>query len=641
MTAARGRTRAGYGLRPVLPGPDTVPTTVLIGASPFNKVYSPARLREHVTWSVSQGLRVHVLFAGVEAAYRLIDAGDSPRRAVRRAVRATHEMRDACRTALAEAGDEDPDAYLHVWTKLEEHARYRELRDLATAAYRDRPEFRTAVHDELVGALRTSLNREPTLAELENSAPYILAEVPLFVDAPAILGTDSVMFLYHREPPIFLALHQGIVPGLAPSPGMGLGVLTLPAAPATAAGTAPAGTGRDALPDILDWPVRPGPHGTAPPVFARLRASSRAHRLRMPSGDLFWIFVRREDIVRVTTDRRFSRNLTGRDVPRFGPAEDFQSLPGALFNTDAPRHTRIRRVLDPCFGPAQAEEARGWLTALAGDLLERMADGPNPADLVASYAVPLALRAACRAQGIPGELQERHLDGLRARGGLTTGPAGTNALPLTVGLARDCLDAADPAASHPAAVLARARADGTLTDEEAVGTMAHLIVTGTGPVVGPVPVMALTLLRHPRELDLLRREPGRWPAAVDELLRHHHNGPMSLPRLATENVQVGDVLVRAGEAVLTPYLAALREPDHCERAAEFDIRREPDALNLTFGAGPHSCPGASFARVYLQVALRGLFDRMPRLGLACRPEDLPWNDPEDLFTRPRKLPVTW
>jgi tRNA-dependent cyclodipeptide synthase len=221
-------TAAAYHLQPVLPSAGAHPSTVLLGASPFNPEFTPKRLREHLAWA-TQKWRVHVLLAGVETSYRLIDAGDEPRAAVRRVIRVTHEMRCAARRGLDESGYSDPDRHIHVWTKLAESARYRELRGIAMRAYQERPAFRKIVQSQLISALQTSFHRDPTQAELEHSAPYILAETPLLVDAPAILGVPDVMFVYHRGVDICHALFDGIVPELRPSPGQGFGIITTPA----------------------------------------------------------------------------------------------------------------------------------------------------------------------------------------------------------------------------------------------------------------------------------------------------------------------------------------------------------------------------------------------------------------------------
>ena len=44
--------------------------------------------------------------------------------------------------------------------------------------------------------------------------------------------------------------------------------------------------------------------------------------------------------------------------------------------------------------------------------------------------------------------------------------------------------------------------------------------------------------------------------------------------------------------------------------------------NITFGYGPHICPGAALARLEAAIALPALFERFPDLSLAASPAEL-------------------
>lgn len=66
----------------------------------------------------------------------------------------------------------------------------------------------------------------------------------------------------------------------------------------------------------------------------------------------------------------------------------------------------------------------------------------------------------------------------------------------------------------------------------------------------------------------------------------------------------------------------------------------PAPVVLSFGHGPHVCPGAALSRLEAGVALPALFARFPELALAVPPSELrnkPVVTQNDLFDLPVRL----
>lgn len=200
--------------------------SILIGVSPLNSAYTPGSVRERFTWAASRFKQVHMLTAGHEVVNRLVDQGIPARAAARRCVRKINELRYAARCALDLAGYSEPDRFLHVWTKLEERSRYRDLLADTYTAYQAGDAFTQVCRSEAARACTTWLARPPTAGEVEHNVPYLLAEVPLFLDSPAILGVSSSVFAYHARPPLVQALIDGVAPELRPVPEQGFAILT-------------------------------------------------------------------------------------------------------------------------------------------------------------------------------------------------------------------------------------------------------------------------------------------------------------------------------------------------------------------------------------------------------------------------------
>ena len=84
--------------------------------------------------------------------------------------------------------------------------------------------------------------------------------------------------------------------------------------------------------------------------------------------------------------------------------------------------------------------------------------------------------------------------------------------------------------------------------------------------------MVGALLDHPEQFAKLRADLSLLPNAVEETLRYAGIVP-TLPRLTTQDVEVGGVKISAGQIVMPFFMAANRDPrrfpdpDHYASAA--------------------------------------------------------------------------
>jgi pentalenolactone synthase len=148
------------------------------------------------------------------------------------------------------------------------------------------------------------------------------------------------------------------------------------------------------------------------------------------------------------------------------------------------------------------------------------------------------------------------------------------------------------------------------------------------------------LLTHPERYRALAADPTRVPAAVEEILRLAAPGNSGgLPRYAHADITVGDVTIRAGDAVVLAPAVANRDPAVFTAPETFDPAREAGG-HLAFGYGPRYCIGAALARVELQAVFTALPARFSGLELAVPVERLELRT--DLLTGGlRSLPVRW
>lgn len=188
--------------------------------------------------------------------------------------------------------------------------------------------------------------------------------------------------------------------------------------------------------------------------------------------------------------------------------------------------------------------------------------------------------------------------------------------------------------------LASEEVEGTrLTDTEIFAFLKLLFPAGADTTYLGLGSTIYGLLTHPSELAKMVADPaGRAAAAAEEGLRWNPPVPL-LPRRNRNDVVWQGVEIPAGTPLLFGIGAANRDPAVFVDPDRFDIDR-PVPNTLTFGFGAHFCLGVHLARTEMAIALRVLFERLPRLRLADDGDDVRITGAFiQLLRGPNRLPV--
>ncbi|MGM1061308.1 cytochrome P450, partial [Saccharothrix sp. Mg75] len=360
--------------------------------------------------------------------------------------------------------------------------------------------------------------------------------------------------------------------------------------------------------------------------YARARAGRTLVRVTMPYGEESWLATRFEDVRLVLGDPRFSRAAAvGRDEPRTSP----QTVGGdVILSMDPPEQTRIRRLAAQAFTQRNVERLRPEAHRVADALVDRLVGHGAPADLVEHFASPLPVTMICSLLGVPSADRHHFLVWSEVFASATTLTAERTAEyvgELGAYMADLLRQRKEEPADDLLSALVQARdADDRFTDHEVLSLAIVLLGAGHENITSQIPNFTYTLLRNSEQLAGLRARPELVPRAVEELMRYVPLGlgPV-LARYALEDVEVGGVLVRAGEPVVASLGSANRDGDAFDRADELDLTRPPTP-HVGFGHGPHHCLGAAMARMEMQVALEVLLTRLPGLRIAVPEEELEW-----------------
>jgi cytochrome P450 len=379
------------------------------------------------------------------------------------------------------------------------------------------------------------------------------------------------------------------------------------------------------------------------PEMQELQRSKPVVRVEMPDGTTGWLVTRYDDVRQVLVDPRFSRAATvNSNVRRIGPA---RAAGDSILSKDPPEHTRMRRLVAGAFTARRVEALRPRVAKLVDELIDRMFTLPQPADLVENFSLPLPVQVICELLGVPaGDRHVFHEWSDRVLGDASRDPREIEEAfdRLSEYFRRLIADKrAQPADDLMTALIAARDAEDRLSEDELVGLCLTVLIAGHETTANQINMFLLVLHEFPEQMEHLRADLESVPQAVEELMRFAQLGASGggLPRITTEEVELGGVRIPAGEAVIPVLTVANRDPALIADPDRVDVTRPP-TTHLAFGAGVHHCLGAQLARMELQEALRGLLGRMPRLELATPPAELTFKN--GMVVRSlRALPVRW
>ncbi|MFD0344869.1 cytochrome P450 [Streptomyces sp. NPDC127117] len=376
------------------------------------------------------------------------------------------------------------------------------------------------------------------------------------------------------------------------------------------------------------------------PLYVGLRAGPLC-RVRLPYGEDAWLVTRYADARAVLSSPQFSLAAgTGRDQPRMRP----YSFSGTgLLSTEGPDHSRLRGVVARHFSARRIDQMRVRMQEVTQELVDRLQESGPPGDLVQDFASPLSRIMIFDLLGVPEKGRDRVQKCLDAVLGYNvsaedfTAQAESYLTYLT--------DVVELRRQKPRedllTCLLQAREEGRLTQDELFELTSELLIGGFSTIYHQISNFLYLLLRRPEWLQRLREHTSDIAGAVEEMLRYVPlpNG-LIFPRYATQDIEVGGALVRAGEPVLVDMSAANRDPAVFSDAETLLLEREPEAPHLSFGYGAHLCVGRQLARLELQIALRTLLGHMPGLKLAVPDSGMRWKT-EAILKGPHELPVHW
>ncbi|MGK3998832.1 cytochrome P450 [Sorangium sp. So ce1024] len=382
----------------------------------------------------------------------------------------------------------------------------------------------------------------------------------------------------------------------------------------------------------------------APPAeHRRLSEEAPIAKVKLPNGRTVWAVTSHKHIRTILSDPRFSSNRRDPNFPTLAHERPPSSaLRPLLIEMDPPEHGAARRAVLGEFTVQRTNALGPRIQEIVDQHIDAMLAGPRPVDLVQALALPVPSLVICELLGVPYADHEF----FQTRSALLVGhktPA--DEIARAVGELMAYLGqliaskVENPTDDLLGRQIQRQREGGGVDFEGLIGLSFLLLIAGHETTANMISLSTLVLLQNPDKLAALRQDPSKTVGAVEELLRYFTIAESALGRLATEDVEIGGVLIRAGEGVLALANTANRDPEVFEHADELDLERG-SRNHLAFGFGPHQCLGQNLARLELQIVIDTLFRRIPGLRLAVPVEQLSFKDDTTVYGM-RELPVTW
>ena len=357
-------------------------------------------------------------------------------------------------------------------------------------------------------------------------------------------------------------------------------------------------------------------------VFKDLRARCPVAYSDAMGG--FYAATKYDDIVRVLTDWETFTTRIQNVVPRVATTQRRPPL-----HLDPPGNKPYRNAITRLLTPAKLAVWRDKIEAMTAELLEPLvARGEGDICRDFSFILPIAILAEffrlpphnakrIRVVGSEFNMALQRRDDAQVR-------LYSDEL---YGIARDLIEdrkahPQDPEVD-PISSLLDVRVDGApLPDAMILGALRQFLMVGIVAPTTFIGSMVVHLARHPEHHTLVRNDNSLVPAAVEEMLRLY-TPYRGFARTATHDVCLGERMIRKGDVVAAVFTSGNRDEGVFPDADTFDLNRPRSDL-LTFGRGPHACPGAPLARLQLEVALEHIVNRTRRITITGPMEMTTW-----------------
>ncbi len=340
----------------------------------------------------------------------------------------------------------------------------------------------------------------------------------------------------------------------------------------------------------------------------------------------FWAVTRHADVEVVSRDSETFSSAIGH-TNLWDLEADALEIRRSLIDSDAPDHTRLRRVVSKAFTPRNIKVWEDNTRAISAMALDNyVANGGG--DWVHYVAAPVPINVILSIAGVPLEdadwlieISNYLVEGTSDKPSLPADAYG-NTTPLRL------LPFNSPA-SHALFTygeeigekrkqepqddlvtrLVTAKIDGeNLTPAEYRNFFHLLVFAGNETTRTGISHAAVAFAAYPDQWSKLQADHSLLDSAVEEVLRWG-TPILHMRRTASCDTEVAGTKITKGDKVVMWYCSANRDPDVFDDPFRFDITRDPNPHFAFGGGGSHFCMGAFLARMEIKILLEEMLKR--------------------------------
>ncbi len=357
------------------------------------------------------------------------------------------------------------------------------------------------------------------------------------------------------------------------------------------------------------------------PTYHQLRAECPVY-LDPVSGN--YVLTRYDDVRRAVLNKTLSaktgviqtrKSSISDQVDRMYEEQGFLPV-DTLVTNDPPSHRHFRVLVDKAFTKEKVAGLDPQIEASVTEFIDGFIDEPE-VNFFDRFAMPLPMTVFTDILGTTdrdlAKFKRWTEVGMESSNPVLTPQRELEIVPQIIELQRYLAANGERVRANPddslLSTIANAQVEGRpLTMQELVSILWLLFLAGGETTANALSGGIKLLIDRPELTDIIRDDPAKMDAFIEETLRIMAPAPVMFRR-ATEPLTIGGVAIPENGIIETRFQAGNLDPDVFPDPETVHLDRPNGRSHLTFGAGIHMCIGNQLARAELRAAFTQLVGR--------------------------------